>query len=298
MTKAHLGQCGHDESGYCAGESPERRRRDLDFARQRENGSRGDDSAGSCRRRDLGSALGYGRQSCGRVGKGRRVFNAKPDFATTDGFWFGSGFFAIPAGTGQAPPACDHAGNTGPSMAKENFRHRQKTRARSARNGRPVVRETTVEQYKKEPKVIEDMAEVPVLDSIYAQVKYDKGYQWGHGDRPHVVHRLATHASLPARPRNNIPRSRQKTRCCAAAKCNWLRMDRYYTGDEKRSASRRAAPAPACNVKTLPCEKTSCPVQATSHSPEGLNDMAYNRCVGTRYCANKLSVQGPPLSTS
>ncbi len=204
-------------------------------------------------------SLGYGRARCGRVGKDVG-FNASL-IRTSDGFWFGQDF----------------------AIAATGNRHRHATtQEHGTMEGRPVVREGSLAEYKKNPKFVEEMAEVPRLQSIYPEHEYPAGYQWGMAID--LTACTGCNACVVAcQAENNIPVV-GKEQVLRGREMHWIRMDRYYVGPEDDPQAVEL-PIPCMQCENAPCENV-CPVAATTHSPEGLNDMAYNRCVGTRYCAN------------
>jgi MoCo/4Fe-4S cofactor protein with predicted Tat translocation signal len=219
-------------------------------------------------------ALGYGRVRCGRVGKDVG-FNANL-IRTSDTYWFGDGFSISASGN-----KFKHATTQEHGVPGDNGTNAEHL------NDRPIFRETSLEAYRKTPKVIEEMSDVPELHSIYPEFKYDKGNQWGMAiDLSSCTGCNACVVACQAE--NNIPVV-GKDQVMRGREMHWIRMDRYYTGPED-DPQIVEQPIPCMQCENAPCENV-CPVAATTHSPEGLNDMAYNRCVGTRYCANNCPVK-------
>jgi len=148
--------------------------------------------------------------------------------------------------------------------------------------GRPLVREATVEEYKNEPHFAEKMEEHPPLKSLWKERAYDEGYQWGMTIDLNSC--SGCNACVVAcQSENNIPIV-GKEQVLKGREMHWIRLDRYYAG-ELEDPEMVAQPMACTQCENAPCEQV-CPVQATTHDAEGLNVMTYNRCIGTRYCSN------------
>jgi MoCo/4Fe-4S cofactor protein with predicted Tat translocation signal len=215
-------------------------------------------------------ALGYGRQRVGRVGTGVG-FNANL-LRTTDGFWYGEGFAIQKV-----------AGTHVLATTQEYGRMEEPEELGTGGHHRPVYREATVGEFRREPGIIAEMAEVPELESLHPfKPDYSQGYQWGMSIDLNAC--TGCNACVVAcQAENNTPVV-GKDQVLRGREMHWLRVDRYYVGDENEPRAVEQ-PIPCMQCENAPCEYV-CPVAATTHSSEGLNDMAYNRCVGTRYCAN------------
>ena len=203
--------------------------------------------------------LGYGRTRCGRVGS-KAGFDVTP-LRTFSGGEIATGIQLEPLGRSW-PIACaqDHA-----SM-----------------EGRPLVREATLTEFEHHPEFAREMVEHPPLKNLWKEHTYESGYQWGMViDLNKCIGCNA--CTVACQSENNIPVV-GKEQVAKGREMHWIRLDRYFSGgpDDPEMVHQ---PVACQHCENAPCEQV-CPVAATVHDHEGLNVMAYNRCVGTRYCSN------------
>jgi len=204
-------------------------------------------------------ALGYGRTAAGRVGNGVGA-NAFPLMPLVGGFARG---FAIGY-------RLEKTGRQEPLAA---------TQTHHSMEGRAIVREATLAEYRKNPAAGNE--EHPERASLWEEYKKE-GHFWGMAVDLSACTGCAA-CVVACQAENNVAVV-GKDEVRRGREMHWIRIDRYYTGSEEAPAT-VYQPMMCQHCDHAPCE-TVCPVLATVHSSDGLNQQVYNRCVGTRYCAN------------
>jgi Fe-S-cluster-containing dehydrogenase component len=206
--------------------------------------------------------LGYGRTHAGRVGSGAG-FNANA-IRTSEALFHGRGVEI--AGTGTRYP-----------LACTQYHHLME--------GRGLIHAGTRDEYARDPKSIHEGPGIEAAPdrtiTLYPDYKYE-GYKWGMAIDVNAC--IGCNACVVGcQAENNIPVV-GKNEVLRGREMHWIRVDTYYRGEADRPET-YFQPVPCMHCENAPCEPV-CPVGATVHSHEGLNDMVYNRCVGTRYCSN------------
>jgi molybdopterin-containing oxidoreductase family iron-sulfur binding subunit len=203
--------------------------------------------------------LGYGRTRAGRVGD-NAGFNASAIRSSAN--FLHAGGLAVRS-TGRRHPLAT-------------------TQEHHSMEGRHLVRSASHEAYAEDPHIFEHMGHRPGPEmTLYPGHKYE-GYAWGMAIDLNSC--TGCNACMVACTSENNTPVVGKDQVLAGREMHWIRVDRYYEGDLDDPETHHQ-PVMCQHCEDAPCEPV-CPVGATVHSSEGLNDMVYNRCVGTRYCSN------------
>ena len=150
-------------------------------------------------------------------------------------------------------------------------------------DGRPIVRETVLSKYLNKPDSGNELHAENEKHKVtlYKEAEYN-GHHWALAIDLNKCTGCST-CVIACQAENNVPVV-GKEEVMNSRIMHWMRIDRYYNGDEKNPET-VFQPIMCQHCDNAPCENV-CPVSATNHSSEGLNQMAYNRCVGTKYCMN------------
>ena len=221
--------------------------------------------------------FGYGRRLAGRVGTG-----SNNELIGFDAYklrnswepWFSSGVQVRNTGL-EHPLATTQLHFT---LEDPNF----------SSEPRDILRSQTLEQFLNEGQKHEEKHEHPTLYPPEYNYKNQEvnapNYAWGMAlDLNNCIGCNA--CTIACQAENNIPVV-GKTEVTRSREMHWIRVDTYFEGEDGNHPEGVSfMPVPCMHCENAPCEPV-CPVHATVHSAEGLNDMVYNRCVGTKYCSN------------
>jgi molybdopterin-containing oxidoreductase family iron-sulfur binding subunit len=230
--------------------------------------------------------LGFGRRAAGRHGTDVG-FDVTP-VRTSASLGFATGVSVRPAGGSY-------------NLVQTQEHH--------SMEGRPLSIDATLEEYRETPNFAQWRSPSPDVSPLWTQVDYTlprppaqggvsyEPFPEVTGPRPGAPPRykwgfvvdLTTCTGCSAcvvacQAENNIPVV-GKRQVELGREMHWIRLDRYFVGDDENEPQVALQPVACQHCEEAPCENV-CPVNATVHSPEGLNDMTYNRCIGTRYCMN------------
>ncbi len=212
--------------------------------------------------------LGYGRTFPGKVAKGAGFDTYTLRVCASP--WWAGGVEARPAG-GVYRLACTQDHHAMDKIGQRGIDARVPI----------LIREGTLEEYRAHPEFAREMAEAPESKPLWKEHEYE-GYRWGMAiDLSACIGCNACVVACDAE--NNIPVV-GKSRVIKGREMQWLRVDRYFKG-HPADPGVAFQPVACVHCETAPCEQV-CPVGATMHDQDGLNVMAYNRCIGTRYCSN------------
>ena len=235
----------------------------------------------------IGIALGYGRKKAGRVADG-----------------LGANAYPLVDRSGQTL-LYDIKGEITLELTSKSHRIGQTQTHETYMGRETVIQEALLSEYQQDEYVGQFAPKIATWKGDEEKVAPHKVTLWKHHQDKYVNHHWGMSIDLNScvgcgactiacQAENNVPvvgRDEVLTR----REMHWIRIDRYYssTGVDDYSSLEQAAENPEVTFQPMMCQhcnnapcETVCPVAATVHSTEGLNQMAYNRCIGTRYCAN------------
>ena len=243
----------------------------------------------------VGLAIGYGRTKAGRVANNVGV-NAFPLIAEV-------------AGT----PGMNRTTNVSVSSTNESVKVAHTQTHQTFMNRDFVVQETTLDTYKNHPEHAFHRPKIAAshfLEKKLGDEKIDgklqpreislwKGHEYNNHHWTMAIDLNSctgcSACSVACQAENNVPVV-GKEEVLMRREMTWIRIDRYYSSEKTATTNaelEKAAENPEVTFQPMMCQhcnnapcETVCPVAATTHSTEGLNQMVYNRCIGTRYCAN------------